>query len=123
MGILALHQPILQLVKQVSEEGDALMHVHAGLALLIFARLLTGKSLGSAMPLVLVFTLECLHELFRGLFYADLKPSELLSNIVNTMFWPLIFCAAVKLRPIILHDRTGKCQCPADRELKSSAIR
>ena len=80
---------------------DTLLHVHAGLALLMLTRLLTGRSLGSFVPLLPVIAGEIFNEVMDRLHFGSWRWSDTLVDIANTLFWPTIICLGTRLRPMI----------------------
>lgn len=85
--------------------ADSLLHVHAGLAVLILARVVTGRSLGSFVPLSIVALAEAGNEILDRLFFGGWRWPDTLSDIANTMFWPTVICIAVRWRPMMRQRR------------------
>ena len=83
---------------------DTIIHVHAGLAVLLVARLVTGRSLGTLIPLSVVVAAEGANEILDRLHYGSWRWSDTLGDIANTLFWPVIICLAVRLRPMVARD-------------------
>lgn len=80
---------------------DTLLHVHAGLAVLLVARIITRRSLGTLIPLSLVALAEGANEVLDRLHNGDWRWPDTLSDVANTLFWPTVICLAVRLRPLI----------------------
>lgn len=83
---------------------DAILHIHAGLAILLFVRLVSRRSLGSFVPFAVVVVAEFGNELLDYLHYG-LRLNDTLADIGNTLFWPLVISLGVRLRPMVLRDR------------------
>ena len=83
---------------------DALLHVHAGMAILLLARLVTRRSLGTLVPLGFVALAEGANELLDYVNYG-MRWADTLSDIANTLFWPSVICLAVRLRPLARRGR------------------
>jgi len=83
---------------------DAILHIHAGLAVLLIVRLVTRRSLGSFVPFAAVIAAEFANELMDFLNYG-LRWADTLADIGNTLFWPLVISIGVRVRPIIGRDR------------------
>ena len=83
---------------------DAILHIHAGLAVLMIARVATGRSLATFVPFAFVVAAECANELLDYLHYG-LRLGDTLADVGNTLFWPLAISLAVRLRPMIVRDR------------------
>lgn len=82
---------------------DSILHIHAGLAILLITRVLTGRSLGTFIPFAAVFVAELGNELMDFLVYG-MRWGDTLSDLVNTYFWPLVISLAVRWRPMRLSD-------------------
>lgn len=79
---------------------DTLLHVHAGMAILVLARIATRRSLGSFVPLAFVALAEAANELLDRLHFGSWRWPDTTSDIVNTLFWPTVICIGVRLRPL-----------------------
>lgn len=82
---------------------DAILHVHAGMAVLLIARLICGRSLGTFIPFSVVVVAELANEFMDYLHY-DLRWADTLADLGNTLFWPFVISLAVRLRPMALGD-------------------
>ena len=80
---------------------DAILHIHAGMAILLVARLVTGRSLGTLVPLGVVALAEGANELLDWISYGA-RWGDTLADVANTLFWPAVICLAVKLRPLVV---------------------
>ena len=80
---------------------DTLLHVHAGLAVLMLARIVTRRSLGSLVPLSCVVAAEAANEILDRLYYGSWRWSDTLVDVGNTLFWPLVICLAIRWRPML----------------------
>ena len=79
---------------------DTLLHVHAGMAILMLARIATRRSLGSFVPLAFVAVAEGANEVMDRLHFGSWRWPDTTSDIVNTLFWPTVICIGVRLRPL-----------------------
>jgi hypothetical protein len=80
---------------------DTVLHIHAGLAVLMLARIVTRRSLGSFIPLSFVVAAEAANELLDRLHYGSWRWPDTASDIVHTLFWPLVICLGVRVRPML----------------------
>jgi hypothetical protein len=80
---------------------DTILHIHAGMALLMIARLITRRSFGTFIPWTVVAAGEAFNEIMDRLNYGSWRWDDTLIDIANTMFWPTVICLGVRLRPII----------------------
>jgi hypothetical protein len=81
---------------------DTVLHIHAGLAVLMVARVLTRRSLGSFVPLSFVILAEAANEVMDRLHFGSWRWADTLADVANTLFWPLVICLAVRVRPLLL---------------------
>ena len=82
---------------------DPILHIHAGLAVLLAARLLTGRPLGTFVPFAFVVAAEGANEVLDYL-NQGLNVTDTLSDIANTLVWPFLLSLGLRLRP----PRTGR---------------
>ncbi len=80
---------------------DTILHIHAGMALLMIARLITRRSFGTFIPWTVVAAGEAFNEIMDRLNYGSWRWDDTLVDVANTMFWPTVICLGVRLRPII----------------------
>lgn len=83
---------------------DAILHIHAGMAVMMLARVFSGRSLGTMIPLAFVGAAEAGNEFLDYLSYG-MRWADTSSDIANTLFWPLVITLGVRWRPMGLHDR------------------
>lgn len=83
---------------------DAILHIHAGLAILLIVRVVSRRSLGTFIPFAVVVVAEFGNELLDYLHYG-LRLADTLADIGNTLFWPLVISIGVRLRPMAARDR------------------
>ncbi len=80
---------------------DTVLHIHAGLAVLMIARVATGRSLGTWLPWTLVALAEVANEVMDRIIYGSWRWPDTLNDIAHTMFWPTVICLGVRLRPLL----------------------
>ena len=85
---------------------DTILHIHAGMAVLLLARLITRRSLGTFVPLSAVAVAEAGNEIMDRLSFGAWRWADTATDIANTLFWPTVICLAVRLRPLIVQRRT-----------------
>lgn len=84
---------------------DTILHIHAGLAVLMLARVVTRRSLGSAVPIGCVIVAEAANEIMDRLHYGSWRWADTCIDIANTLFWPLVICLGVRVRPMLRRFR------------------
>ncbi len=86
---------------------DTILHIHAGMAVLMLARIVTRRSLGSLVPLSVVIVAEAFNEIMDRLQFGSWRWPDTTLDIVNTLLWPTIICLGVRFRPMIARRRNG----------------
>jgi len=81
--------------------SDTILHIHAGMLLLLLTRILARRSLGSLIPLSVVCIAELGNELMDRLFFGSWRWPDTTSDVINTLFWPTVICLAVRYRPLL----------------------
>lgn len=77
---------------------DALLHVHAGMAVLFLARIVTRRSLASPIPFAVVCVAELGNEVLDRLAVGHWNKADVIADVVNTLFWPLMLMIGLRLR-------------------------
>ncbi|PTW46270.1 hypothetical protein C8J25_10548 [Sphingomonas faeni] len=87
---------------------DIILHIHAGMALLMIARLITRRSFGTFIPWWVVVAGEAFNEIMDRLNFGSWRWEDTSLDIVNTLLWPTVICLGVRLRPMIAQRVTVK---------------
>ncbi len=98
MDIPARYADFIQWVGDGTGMADSLLHVHAGMAVLFLARILTRKSLATPIPLACVALAEAANEILDRLHYGSWRWTDTLGDIANTMFWPTVLFIGLRMR-------------------------
>ena len=98
MHIPALYQELINAIGDGTGSSDSLLHVHAGLAVLFLARIVTRRSLATPVPFLVVCVAELANEVMDRLNYGSWRWGDSLPDIVNTLFWPFVLMVGLKLR-------------------------
>lgn len=102
------YQSLIVWIRDWSGFPDTLLHLHAGLATLFLARLVSGRSLASFLPLAWVVAVALANEAL-DYFASDRMWGDALSDIAHTIFWPFALSACCRLRPSVgQRPRTDK---------------
>ncbi len=80
---------------------DTVLHIHAGLAVLMLARIASGRSLGTFVPLSVVACAEFANEVMDRVTYHSWRWPDTISDVAHTLFWPTVICLGVRLRPLL----------------------
>lgn len=105
MTIPALYHALIDWIGDGTGLPDTILHIHAGMAILLIARVATGRSLGTFVPLSFVALAEAANEILDRLEFGSWRWPDTLSDIANTMFWPTVICLAVRIRPLVVGAR------------------
>jgi hypothetical protein len=76
---------------------DTVLHIHAGMAVLFLARVVTRQSLATPWPLLAVFLAEFANEVMDYFAHGRVMP-DTFSDVVNTVFWPSVLFVGLRLR-------------------------
>jgi hypothetical protein len=76
---------------------DTVLHIHAGMAVLLFVRVLTGRSLATPWPLLAVYVAELANEIMDYFAHGSVMP-DTLSDVLNTVFWPTVLFIGLRIR-------------------------
>jgi hypothetical protein len=98
MDIAAVYDGITSAIQNETGASDSLLHVHAGMAVLLVARVLTGKSLATPVPFLIVCVAAVINEGFDRLNHIVWRPTDAALDLVNTLFWPLVLMIGLRLR-------------------------
>lgn len=79
--------------------ANTILHIHAGLLILLVARVVTGRPLGSFIPFTAVLALELLNEAIDRINMGSWRWDDTLSDIAHTLFWPFVLSLAIRLSP------------------------
>lgn len=98
MDIPALYAQFIQAIGDGTGMADSLLHVHAGMAVLLVTRVVTGRRLSTPIPLTVVALAELANEVLDRLHYGSWRWDDTLLDILNTMFWPTMLFVGLRLR-------------------------
>ena len=80
---------------------DTVLHLHAGLLVLMLARIVTGRSLGSMIPWLFVLAAETFNEVMDRLHFGNWRWHDTIGDMATTLFWPTVICLGVRFRPLL----------------------
>lgn len=76
---------------------DTVLHIHAGMAVLFVARIITRRSLATLVPLSFVYLAEFANEVMDYFAHGRVMP-DTLSDVLNTVFWPTVLYVGLRVR-------------------------
>jgi hypothetical protein len=97
MNPVDLYGRLIQWIGDGTGAPDTVLHIHAGMAILLAARLVTRRSLATLVPLSFVYLAEFLNEVADRLGHGRWMP-DTLSDVLNTVFWPTVLFIGLRLR-------------------------
>lgn len=97
MDIAASYGRLIQWIGDGTGASDALLHVHAGLAVLLIARVVTGRSLASPVPFAVVCVAALTKEVLDRMHYGSWRWWDTGFDVLNTLFWPFVLMIALRL--------------------------
>ena len=103
--LLSLYIEFIHWIGDGTGLPDTILHIHAGMAVLLLARLLTRKSLGSLVPLAFVVVAELGKEIMDRLHYGSWRWPDTSMDVLNTLLWPAVLSLAIRLRPPVTRRR------------------
>ena len=98
MNITGLYHDIITSIGDGTGASDSLLHVHAGLAVLFLARLVTRRSLATPIPFLIVVAAAIGNEIMDRLSYGSWRGQDTLFDIANTLFWPFVLMVGLRWR-------------------------
>ena len=100
---------------------DIILHIHAGMVLLMIARLITRRSFGTFIPWWVVVAGEAFNEIMDRMTFGSWRWEDTSLDIINTLLWPTVICLGVRLRPMI-RSRTTIERDFAERDLTETEL-
>lgn len=101
MSLPQLYQQFITWIGNGTGLPDTVLHIHAGLAVLMLARLVARRSLGSLVPLSIVAVAEGANEVMDRITYHSWRWPDTISDVAHTMFWPTVICIGIRLSPLL----------------------
>jgi hypothetical protein len=98
MDIPALYARMIQAIGDGTGMADSLLHVHAGMAVLLITRIVTGYRLSTPVPLAVVTLAELANEVLDRIYWGSWRWEDTSLDILNTMFWPTMLLIGLRLR-------------------------
>ena len=76
---------------------DTILHIHAGMAVLLIVRVLSRQSLATPWPLLAVYLAEFANEAMDYWAHGRVMP-DTFSDVVHTVFWPTVLFLGLRIR-------------------------
>ena len=98
MSPVELYEGITFAIQDETGASDSLLHVHAGMAVLLVARILTGRSLATPIPFLVVCVAALANEVLDRITHGLWRPRDTALDLVNTLFWPFVLMIGLRIR-------------------------
>ena len=98
MDLPSIYHDIIVWIGDGTGASDTLLHVHAGMAVLFLARIVTRRSLATPIPFLVVVVAELANEVLDRLAFGAWRWEDTLLDIVNTLFWPFVLMVGLRWR-------------------------
>jgi len=96
--LISFYQQFAAVLEQETGASDTLIHVHAGMLVLLLARVVTGRSLGTVIPLSIVIVAAVGNEVLDYVYQGRLYERDAFFDLLNTVFWPFVLMIGIKAR-------------------------
>lgn len=98
MDVFGFYETITVSIRDETGASDSLLHVHAGMAVLLIARVVTGKSLATPIPFLIVCVAALANEVLDRINYGFWRPVDTSLDLLNTLFWPFVLMIGLRIR-------------------------
>ena len=98
MNIIAFYEQLTLAVGEETGASDTLIHVHAGMAVLLLARVISGRSLATWVPFFVVLVGALANEILDRANHGAWRFPDTLYDVINTIFWPFVLMIGLRLR-------------------------
>ena len=97
MNPAELYASVIQWIGDGTGAADTVLHIHAGMAVLFLARVVSRRSLATPLPLACVYLAEAANEIMDYFAHGRVMP-DTFSDIGNTVFWPTVLFIGLRIR-------------------------
>lgn len=98
MNFISLYESITLSLGQETGASDSLLHIHAGMAVLLFARIVSGKSLATPIPFLTVCFFAGGNEILDRVNHGLWRWPDTVGDVLNTIFWPFVLMVGLRVR-------------------------
>lgn len=109
MNILVYYDTLAASLATETGASDSLLHVHAGMAILLIARVLTRRSLATPIPLAFVVAAAVANEIVDRIVQGVWILPDAYFDVLNTISWPLMLMIGLRMRNArVIGPRRGR---------------
>ena len=98
MSLPDLYHQFVQSLSDETGASDSLLHVHAGMAVLFLARLITRRSLATPIPFLAVCAATLANEVMDWLYIGYVRMPDTAFDVLHTLFWPFMLMIGLRWR-------------------------
>lgn len=107
MNIAQIYESITRAISNETGASDSLLRVHAGMAVLLLARLVTGRWLATPVPFLVVLVVAVVNEVLDRVSHGRWLWEDTGLDLLNTLFWPLVLMIGLRVRRLRETRRTA----------------
>lgn len=96
--MLEYYQIIIKSIKHTTGLSDPILHLHAGMIVLLAARLVTRRRLATGLPLLIVIAAELANEILDRMILGWWAWPDTISDVFYTLLWPIILTVGARIR-------------------------
>ena len=93
-----LYKLVVQTIGDQTGASDSLLHVHAGMAVMFLARVVTRRSLATWTPFLAVLAAALAKEIVDRAAHGAWRMPDTMFDIINTIFWPFVLMVGLRWR-------------------------
>ena len=116
MNISEIYHRIILWIGDGTGAPDSLLHVHAGMAVLLLARLVSGRSLATPLPFAVVCLAELANEILDRVHNGTWLWGDTSLDILNTLFWPFVLMIGLRARRLRDGNRVNQTSAAVPSE-------
>ncbi|KQM80819.1 hypothetical protein ASE70_18575 [Sphingomonas sp. Leaf22] len=98
MQISSEYASLVQWVRNNTDASDPVLHIHAGMVVLILARLVTRHPLSHPVPFVVVVVVAAANEVLNRLNFGSWRWSDTMVDFTYSVFWPAMLFVVLAMQ-------------------------
>ncbi|KQM20920.1 hypothetical protein ASE73_15910 [Sphingomonas sp. Leaf24] len=98
MQISSEYASLVQWIRDNTDASDAVLHIHAGMIVLILARLVTRYPLSHPVPFIVVLVVAAANEVLNRLNFGSWRWSDTTVDFTCSVFWPAMLFVVLAMQ-------------------------
>lgn len=98
MNLADMYEALTVAIGDETGASDTLLHVHAGMFILLATRVITRKSLASFVPFTAVLIAALANEGLDRVTHGSWRWHNSIMDVLNTIFWPFVLMVGLRVR-------------------------